>query len=279
MSPLDPTWIRSRVAKCNALLGYGYNGCFFDTIGVSNLQAAYIQCPDSNCVPIDPQTRRAWTNRDWLAAEDQIMARVQQAVGKKLVFGNGLRNGNSYFGVPTSSLLDSTKGMMAELFLRSPNSSVDQYPTQSQWLSNVKMLQDAARRGKSILVTTKTWTSGTVAQKAAWELFALSSFLMGESGKAYYSFQYDHTTTSADTYKPDWAAPIGVPSGPLTSSGGLFQRTFSNGQVFVNMSSVTQNVPLAQSMLNPATGSTVTSVKLPHDAGVILVGPQLVSTS
>jgi hypothetical protein len=131
------------------------------------------------------------------------------------------------------------------------------------------MLVDAGARGKPLLTVTKVWSPGTQADKDAWHLFALASFLMGTDGSAMFMFTYNETDEPT-LVLPGWSGDIGLPTAPYKEivPGTLFTRTFQRGRVWVNPSDTSVTKKLSQPFQTLA-GDIITTLTLgPHSAQV-----------
>ena len=240
MKPNHPGWVRDVADRCTSFLHEsGYDGCFLDVLGTAPLNPYYVTSP-----PIDPRTGATWTEGAWLAATGRISEATRAAAGTAPVYGNGLSDGSRYFAqVPSSTLLRSLDGGMAESFVRDATAPVQDFRGHDAWAADVRMLVDAAQRDADTLSITKVWTSATARQRTAIQRYALGTFLLGyEPGHGYFSFRDDHGLTR---YRPIWSVNLGDPVGAAHRVGGAFVRRFENGVVVVNPTAVRINVGLA----------------------------------
>ena len=239
MRPDESGWVEDVAGRCVSYMKEsGYDGCFLDVLGTAPLSASYVTSP-----PQDPSTGRPWTETDWLAATRHISDATRSAVSPAPVYGNGLVDGTKYFAdVPSSTLLKSLDGGMAESFVRDPTSPVLDFRRHSGWTDDLRMLVDAADRGSDALSMTKVWTTATARQRTAIQRYALGTFLLGyEPGHGYFSFRDDHGLTR---YRPIWSVDLGDPIGAAQVIGGAFVRRFENGVVVVNPTAVRIHVGL-----------------------------------
>ncbi|MGH9094961.1 MAG: putative glycoside hydrolase [Acidimicrobiales bacterium] len=257
MDPTNPGWIANRQASCTQLIASGYDGCLVDMLGTAPLIPHYL-----TGLPVDPATGVTYTTASWVAATARLSAAIAMSVAPRVVVGNGLVDGTRYFDptAPTAQLLDGLSGAMGESWLKGPRAD-SSYPTPSHWKQNVDALVDAGRRGRSVVALTKTWGSGTAAQKDAWHVFALASFLLGTDGRSYFSFS-SANTTGGTAYDSPWEhADVGQPTGAYTrNSDGSYQRLFTTGEAMVNPTpaTVTLTPPQAMCDLNGIMRSRVT---------------------
>ena len=239
MKPNNPGWVKDVADRCSSYMKQsGYDGCFLDVLGTAPLNSWYVTSPPQN-----PKTGTTWTESAWLAATRHISDATRSAVGPAPVYGNGLVDGERYFAdVPSSTLLKSLDGGMAESFVRDPTAPVQEFRQHDAWTDDVRMLVDAAARGSVALSMTKVWTAATPRQQTALERYALGTFLLGyQPGHGYFSFRTDHGLTR---YRPIWSIDLGNPIGAAHKVGGAFVRQFENGVVVVNPTAVRINVGL-----------------------------------
>jgi uncharacterized short protein YbdD (DUF466 family) len=265
MNPTISGWISNRAAMCqNDLAASHYDGCNLDMLGLAPLNAGYV-----TGLPINPATGKVWTASQWVRATSNLAAAVKKAVAPKLVTGNGLMNGVRYFdpAAPTSQILTGVDAGVAEAWLRTPGASFGAFPGATEWRQSVRMLVDAASKGKAVLTLTKLWISATASQKAQWHRFALATFLMGAGGRSYFSFS-DSSSQNSATVTP-WTVGIGSPTGPYYAAGNAFRRDFSAGTVLVNDTATSVKVSLGATYVT-SSGSNVTSLTLQPHTGEIL---------
>ena len=268
MDVSNPGWLQDRQNKCQTLLAQsGYDGCFLDTLGTAPLDAPYV-----TGLPVNPATNLVWTKAAWLSRTAALAQSVEGVLGSDPVFGNGIASGKKYFatdGGATKRILDGVGGAMVELFLRTPGTMIATYEKESQWLQEVEMLRDSANNGKVLLTMTKVWTAGTQAQKDSWHRFALSSFLLGYTpGIDRFSFRYDHGATLAHPY---WSVKIGDPTGTYAKVGGVYQRTFTNGRVVVNPTTMPVTFAIGGAYATLAGNTVSGSMTLQPHTGDVLV--------
>lgn len=267
MDAASSGWVDDRVALCrHAIAASGYDGCGLDVLGTTPVtDMTYVSGR-----PVNPRTRLAWTGQQWLTATTALAAAVRSGTGRA-VAGNGVGDGPRYWyaGFPSSQLLNGLDIGMAEGFLRSGRAELGAYPTLSDWKLSVNMLADADARGKSLVVTTKVWNTGTSAQKDAWHKFALASFLMGANGRSRFVFLYDITLDPA-AYHPWWNTVLGSPSGAYAARGdGTYVRDFALGKVLANPGGGTVKVALGAAYTT-LDGRRVTAVTLAPHSGEVL---------
>jgi hypothetical protein len=269
MDPTSAGWTAHQVAACQQLIASsGYDGCFLDNVGPAPVKPPFTY---TTTPPFNAATGATWTVADWMSAMTTFAASIQTALGTHPVVGNSLGGGDDYFTYGTSTLLSGIAGAQAEGFLRTGRSALTPYPTPFIWKENVDMVADAGARGKTLLVVTKTWNTGTTEQKDAWHLFSLASFLLGTDGTAKYFFTEDLATPVVDP-NPMWNPNVGRPLAPYKAiKGGLvYVRTFTRAKVWVNPSSTPVTINLPKPMTTLA-GDVVTSINLAPDTAQIVV--------
>jgi hypothetical protein len=226
----------------------------FDGVDVDNMGWGATHAYD-DAVPIDPATNQPYTTTQWLDESVLTLNAIKAGAGKKFVMFNGLTTGIDY---STTKILATSKadGGMAEEFIREATSSLSNYPTASQWLTNLQMITDMASKGKDFFAWTKTWNTGTAAQIEAWNVFAEATYLLGRQTNSYYDFL---PTTSIDrtavAYQVEQAA-LGSALGAYTVSGSVYQRAFQHGTVTVNPGSHTASITVLPvvTAVSPASG-------------------------
>lgn len=239
MRPNNPGWVKDVADRCTSFMKEsGYDGCFLDVLGTAPVNDWYVTSPPQN-----PTTGTTWTESAWLGATRRIAAATRSAARPAPVYGNGLADGTRYFGnAPSSTLLKSLDGGMAETFVREPMAPVEDFRTHDAWTDDVRMLVDVAARGSDALSMTKVWTTATPRQRTAIHRYALGTFLLGyEPGHGSFSFRDDHGLTR---YRPIWSVDLGDPIGAAHRVGGGFVRHFENGVVVVNPTAARINVGL-----------------------------------
>lgn len=267
MDPNSSGWVQTRISLCrHVIAASGYDGCGLDVLGTTPVtEMTYVTGR-----PVNSTTGTAWTGQQWLTATTALAASVRSGSGRPIA-GNGIGDGPRYFyaGFPSSQLFGGVDVGMAEGFLRSGRADLTAYPTVADWKANVDMLADAGARGKSLVVVTKVWNTGTQSQKDAWHKFALASFLLGSDGRARFSFLYD-IALDPGAWHPWWATSLGAPSGPYTRrSDGAYNREFALGRALVNPTGRIVNVPLGAAYTT-LDGSRVTALTLAPHSGEVL---------
>jgi Hypothetical glycosyl hydrolase family 15 len=264
MDPRDPGWIADRVDRCRHLIQEtGFDGCLVDMLGTAPIHEGYV-----TAAPIDPETGSPWTPDAWLAATASLGAAVRQGNPGASVIGNGLGNGARFVDreAPSEQILTGLDGGIAEAWLRTAREPVDRYPDVQAWRSSVDMLQAT---DKTVFVEVKVWTRSTKQQTAAWRLFALASFLLGNGGTSYLAFSGARAETGVAPDVLKVGSRLGAPIGSYEERDGVYQRSFADGSVVVNPSDRTSTIDLGADYRDEG-GTVVRSLTLgPHSAAIL----------
>ncbi len=270
LDPRSPAVAEYQIRRARELLATsGYDGLYIDVLGTSPLSRGYVSAP-----PVNPATRRHWEADDWLEATVALGARITDAVRPRPVLVNGLGSGARYFapGAPSSQILSTgTTGAVAESWLRDPRASLAWYPSEAAWRQDVDMLVDGGRRRVSMLVMTKLWGPGSDTERAAWSLFVVASYLLGQNASSHLSILPDDQDSTAPVQSR--AADLGQPQGTYRKRG-VYIRTFERGVVLVNPTKATETVRFARAYRHVGGGPMVRSLRLgPHDAAILVSSP------
>jgi hypothetical protein len=265
MNPASPQFVETRIFECRSFLAQsGYDGCYLDLLGLAPLSTPFV-----SAVAINPATNKPYTPAEWLGATGALAEAVRVAVHPRLLYGNGLSNGASFFGATqTDQLVNDLDGGIAEAWLRGSKSPLVAYPAEATWKENVDMLAYLEAQGKPLLTLTKVWVSATQAQMIQWFQYTLASFLLGSQGLSAFFFSPAYSVSR--TTPCYWCyLPIGSPVGAYAKVGGVYQRQFATGKVIVNPTPVTVTVSLAGTYKN-AYGQTMTVATMSPNTGLIL---------
>ena len=240
-------------------------GCYLDMLGPGPLRSSYNA---GGVVPIDPRTGKAFDPVAYEAMTGSVADVVRPALpGGSVLIGNGYSTGMAYFTKGTSQLNDHTDSAQAQTWMGGDDL------TQSfrQWQRSVDMIIDNGNCGSSIVAH---YGSTTTANEAAQRTFALASYLLGNTGHAYFDFA---PSSGAHTWE-DWSSlydlQLGTPTQNATSVAGylknnVYQRTYTNGRVLVNPNGSNYSVSLGATY-HTLDGQAVTSVSVPAHSAVIL---------
>ncbi len=264
MDPTNPGWIQNDASWCKTQLA-GYDGCYLDALGLAPLLNGYL-----SGLPVNRSTGQPWTRPDWLRATASLAKQVRTLVHPLIVFGNGLTNGTYFYNPaePTKQIVDGLDGGIAEEWLRLASSPASVFPAVSVWKQNVDMIGAVEGEGKPLLVVTKLWSTASPAQQAAWQVYALASFLLGTQGRSAFFFSPSSKTSRTASFSL-YNVSLGTPGGAYTLSQGLYQRSFSNGLALVNPGSSSVTVNLSHPYFTLAR-QKVSSVSLGAHTGLLL---------
>jgi hypothetical protein len=266
LDPSSPTAIAYQKARAASLLASsGYHGLYIDALGPMALRLDYV-----TSLPVNPSTGEVWTRAAWMQRTTALAAAVRQSIAPRPIVGNGLGGGGAYFlpEAPTKAILASgIHGGVAESWLRAATQSLTAYPPASGWRQNVVMLADAAGEGTSLMTMTKVWSSGTSARKRRWHKFALGSYLLGNTGHAYFGFSYENGDSTVPRRLN--RVKLGDATGAYRQARGYYTRTFTGGKVWVNPTAESYRVNLRR-RLRTLSGSWVSSFSLgPYSAQIL----------
>jgi hypothetical protein len=264
MTPSNAGWRDNVGDRCvSARLWSGYDGCFLDSLGPAALEPGY-----NTGLPINPATGNVWARKAWLEAQSSLAEAVKTRIGGRIVVANGITNGVHWFHPDGSTdvLATGIGGAMVELFVRLAYQKVTVYRSEAEWKKDVDMLVNAEARGLTLLCVTKVWSAGTIEKKEQIHRFALGTFLLGTSGRSYFSFLSDRNTGRPSSL---WDLDLGVPVEAYRKVGGVYQRTYSKGKVLVNPTDDTFTVSLGRTYIT-LSGVRVTSLTMnPHSAALL----------
>jgi hypothetical protein len=266
LDPSSPAAAKYQETRALDLLASShYDGLFLDVLGVMPLNPTYV-----SALPVNPASGQVWTRSDWLRATTDLASHIRAAVAPRRIVGNGLAGGTEYFRAeaPTRVFLQSgIHGGMAESWLRSATQPLSHHAPVTVWKRDVDMLGHAGAGGVSLMTTTKLWSSGTDSQRRKWHRFALATYLLGNSGRAYFGFSF-HKSDASPLSRLN-RLRLGEARAPYRAVRGFYVRSFVRGRVFVNPTSGTYRVALAR-RYQTLGGRWVRAVTLRPYSGVIL---------
>ena len=199
-----------------ALQDHGWNGVFID-----NADASLVRYQKIDQVPA-----KYPTDENFQVAVKSFLSFINVRLRAKglLAFANitGLKDPNVWF-----DYLESLDGAMQESFVVDWDTG---YRSDSQWEEHLSRMERSQAEGKRVICVAQGKENNKERQE-----FAYASYLLIASGKA--SFRY----ASGCCYMYPWiydnyAIDLGAPLGPRTFRDGVWQRSFSNGRVTVNLS-------------------------------------------
>lgn len=269
----------------------GWDGIFEDSMGTAPIEGNYLLAD-----PINPNTGKVYTKKEWLEAEQVMLQRVRQALpAGKLLTMNGLANSSRYWTTPETNsprmLLPYVDSAMAEMIWRGPEESLTAWPSLSEWNSTINMIKDVDSRGVIGCWWTKMWGDGNTSNdepNAAtlipqWRRLTLASTLLAAGPKTYYNFDTEKNDNNAAEPFPEYNAPLGWATGVMTqlNVANVYGRPFSGGLVLVNPTGSTANnvtIPWTQwknkNLLSAGEGTKTYKepFTIPAHTGLILTG-------
>ncbi len=205
-------WLQ-RVMK--ALQENGWDGVFID-----NADASLVRYKKIEQVPV-----KYPTDESFQTAVKSFLSSVNEGLKAKGLFAfaniTGLKDPDVWF-----DYLQSLDGAMQESFVVDWDSG---YRSDSQWEEHLSRMEKSQSEGKHVICVAQGKQNDTDRQQ-----FAYASYLLIASGNA--SFRY----ASGCCYMYPWifdnyAIDLGTPLGPRSFRDGVWQRSFSNGRVIVNL--------------------------------------------
>lgn len=262
--------------------GADVDGVFLDMQGPGPMLAGYLKSANGvgTAVPYNPATAKDFTMADYLTWVWGVGDAVRAA--SIFVMSNGLVNGGSYeqigkTSVGTKSLANHADIPYAEIWLRTPGTAKDGFPTESRWLREVQMLIDANLAGTQIAVGTKYWRSASQdglttdqwnAQVKQWRRFCLATALLGQrNGLTLVEFsplESQAAWVEDNATDPWYALDLGAPLAQPTTPGkkdGYYRLRYTDGLVMVNPTTAAVTVsasPDGRTYLSADTGDPVT---------------------
>jgi hypothetical protein len=260
MDPLNADWQANRIGR--AQQSGAYDGVFLDVMGPAPASPGYM-----SCLPTDPRTGAPYQQNQFVRDTASLAQAVAGAIPGKMVVSNGLDSGPAFFGIPTTPLEQVGSGAVGEGWMRSAGSPMSWYPSTTQWLQDIHMLQAAGSQQMYVIV--KTWVGGDPAQ---WHAFSLASYLMGCGPGTAYEFSPANSTQGIDGDSAMDHINLGSPVGSMQQTGGGFERAFSAGVALVNPSSsvVTFTLPAGTTYTDSSGNQQSGTVTLPANTGDLL---------
>ncbi len=212
---------------------YGFDGVYNDGIWPTvNLGQDYV-----GWTPKPPQD----AINNWHAWSLQLLRELKQALGSKLLITNSTPLNDD--GNPQDrddDFLAVVDGTMIEGYLHAPWDPPTQVNGADWWAFQQAMIKRNSDAGKYFIGISSTNDPYTADQVRRWQLFTFGSYLLrADGGRTYYQWSWWD-------YFPELDAPIGTPLGDAYTSGGVWQRDFTNGKVVVNTSAATLTISLPE---------------------------------
>ena len=275
MNPRSTGWQGYVATRCTDFMNrMDADGCYLDDMGVGNLTTNF------SAVPVDPNTGSPYTEAGWMDATSTLAGAVETRLEPTLVFANGLNNGARYFGAAQSwRMIARADGAEAEGFVRGESQALTEFRKETVWKQDVDMLVDAGARGKAVLAKTKIWIPASSSAVDRWHRYTLATFMLGTDGNSYLAFN------AKGPGKPEAERALerldlGHPTAPYAKVGGMYSRTWSKGNVYVNPTTASATVTL-DGQYRTLDGDLVTSLTLaPNTADILtFVAPTTTTTT
>lgn len=273
--------------------GSDVDGVFLDMQGPAPTMGGYLK--PANGVGSDAPYNAA-TGKDFNVADYLTLAwTVGDAVRAAgiYVMSNGLGSGQQFYKIGTSNtgsggLRNHSDCAYAEVWMRTPGTASNGFPTESRWLSEVQMLIDSNLAGDRIAVGTKYWRTATQDKLTTdawnavvdqWRRYCLCSALIGmRNGLTLVEFSPLESEQSwledDDYYHLDLGAPLSQPTAPA-KKGGYYRQRYADAFVMVNPTTadaVVSASPDGRAYLNAVTSAAVTyPFTLKKNHGLVLM--------
>lgn len=287
-------WETSRINEAKSLINKSphVDGVFMDVAGKTPADGTYVQAPLGTPYGPRPCPGAPYTEAQWVVFTKRIMSRIKSNIdASKMIFANGFTAGGyevsrRQFDAPITFGLD-------EGFLRSASALPDKFPTESEWLNDLRLLgplpSDQGSRAVAAMGMVKfnPDRAPSAAQFEQWREYGLATVLVGTDGGD--STVRDrvcfvtYRSTVNDMDKPSWyeweigtattAAPTGTGSKVAGgTSGSCYKRVYTHGVVFCNPTT-TDAVGMAMpagTYKNKAGTTVGATVNVPKNTGLIL---------
>jgi hypothetical protein len=267
MLPDNPDWQNYQARTCASNQARsGYGGCYLDTMGDGILSPGYL-----TGLPIDPSTRRPYTDQEWTSAETSLAQAIKASNGSVPLIANMVGDGQRYWS-PTATTLPIFQvlgGGMEEMFLRNATNPVGAYKPVNEWLEDVTSLSNAEARGYWIAATTKVWVNATSSELDSWHRYSLASFLLGTGGHDRFAFM--SSKSSGLGVQPYDDVSLGQPAGAMTQVGAAYERRFANGLAVVDPGPSSATLSLGGTYVDLDGNVLSSSITLAPDTGDVLV--------
>jgi hypothetical protein len=270
MDPSNAAWRKNATADCKSkAAGAHYDGCLVDMLTMGIYSKGFV-----TALPAKPGTHTEYTQSQWRSFLETLASQYSTDDPSDITIGNSVSNAFRYWDSPVSSrpIVMDLPGAQMEDFLRGAADSPSRFPSVSTWQDSVRVITDIESAKHTGLFSTKLWSKASRAQVAQWQGYAMATFLMGANGHSYFAFTDSRTKVGAMETDLPYSMPksLGLPSGAMAASGGVFIRKFAHGKAIVNPGSSAAQVALGGTFTNLA-GKTVSSVTLPAHSGDVYV--------
>jgi hypothetical protein len=257
-------WAAYVAGRCVADQTPETSGCYLDMLGISPLNRGW---NEGGVTPVNPSNGRPFTPGGFERGDLRVAAAVRSALpSSSLVFANGYSDGTPY-ATATNALNGQVSAGEAQTWLS--RDALDLTP--QEWAADVQMVMSSGRSGSSMMVRYQCNCTGYSVN--AQRVYALATYLLANTGKAFFDFEYNGTKdfeSWSSLYDLNLGHPLqteGTVSGYL--KGGAYQRAYSGGLVVVNPAGSPVTVRLSKAYRD-LSGRSVRSVTLsPRSASIL----------
>lgn len=281
-NPNYQEWLANWVK--NYINQYGYDGVFLDNC----LPSIEIMWSTSPGPAINPRTGKAYTALEFEQAVIDVVNTIKNAIGNKLVIGNGVYEGQRFFGTNNPYYLDlltksAIDGIESEAWIMSLD-TIEWY-SESKWKASIdfavwlennflnkpgkKMFLPVAQNSAPYERPGEALPNGTT--KEQYVNYVFSSILLAtRSSNNFLNFGYDLDSYTQNLFKKDVGAPVG--SYYMINGTHVYSRDYTKVKVLVNPTNTTYRVDLNRNYTD-STGAMVSSLTLNPHVGMILGNP------
>ena len=254
---------------------YGFDGAYLD-----NCLPSRGMLWGLTSEPINPRTGKPWTDQEFKEAVITLVNKVKDTVAPKLVIGNGIFNGEAFFGSRYQNyveLLNSgIDGVMSEGWV-SEWSSAEWY-SEEEWLASIDFVvwleDNFLPKGKIFIPVCANAASGNLplgCSKEQYAAYCYASLLLAArtSGAHYVNFYYYMVE---DYPQSLFTIDVGTPSAKYYVVPGthVYARDFTKSKVLVNPTSQPYTINLT-GQYQTLNGTPITSpITLKPHTGTIL---------
>lgn len=196
---------------------YHYDGLFVDSAGHRLWPGA-----------VNGKMPDGYSDAKWRDDRYMDLQFIKSTLPDKLVVFNGLHSDN---GAEHSLTL--TDGGMWETFAFRPEDGA--YYGEGKWLEAIRLAEVYGNEKYICLVSKKAGFTEDVATRT----FVFASYLLVSHPRVVLYISDLSYGTKAILYYPEYDVDLGVPLGPYSEHGGVYERRFEKGRVLVNPSADT----------------------------------------
>ncbi len=240
------------------------DGCYLDLLGLASIYPAH---GVGGAVPIDPTTGRPFEPSTFEPAALRVASAVRAALSHgALVLANGFQSGPGYYA-GARLLAGHVDGAQAQSWLGRDATTL----TLTEWKQSVQMVIASARAGTAALLRYRCRCTPT--DVAAQRTFALATYLLANTGRAYFDFDNNGMKPWQD-WSSAYSLDLGRPTHTAATvdgylSDGVYQRSYQRGLVLVNPRSDPVTVRLDRAF-RTLQGDRIEQLTLPSHGAAIL---------